>query len=385
MSPLAEHLVGYLSLFLQIGVVGLLAVLAAMVRFSLGRRGVDGWVAGLVLYAVGLVMIGVVALHAGTENLVAVNPVIVGLYALLEDGAALAFIYALRREREASALVGWMAAGVTLDLILTVVSAMQQTAFFDAYRVHSLFFGGLFIIATFEATRLRDGAGRNVLLGAFTLLALDYVHTPLLALMRISFPETYLGLESYVTVAIDIVLGVGIVVHATDGVRDELESRNAELAAADQALRLAAYGDALTGVANRAAFLERLADPPTRGCVAMIDLDELKRLNDRFGHAAGDAALVSVARVLLQRIGERGTIYRIGGDEFAVIWTGVRVDDARALLSAADADLTVLSEDLRLPQRISWGVAAFDPGMPLNEALITADHTLYTQKAARRR
>ncbi len=214
-------------------------------------------------------------------------------------------------------------------------------------------------------------------------LALDYLHVPLLSLLGVQFPTTYLGLESYVTMVLDIALGVAIVVHTTDGARIELERRNAALAHAERALREAAYTDALCGVPNRAAFLDRIAEPPASGVVAMIDLDSLKTINDRFGHGAGDAALETVARCLRERCGDAGSVYRIGGDEFAGIWDDAGTDAVRAMLAVIDADLTVLAEDLRAPVRISWGVAAFDAQHAFADALIAADARLYDSRTAR--
>ncbi len=116
----------------------------------------------------------------------------------------------------------------------------------------------------------------------------------------------------------------------------------------------------------------------------MIDLDSLKTINDRFGHAAGDAALATAARCLRERCGDAGSIYRIGGDEFAGIWNGTGTDAVRAILAVIDADLTILGEDLQTPVRISWGVAAFDDHRTFADALVAADTRLYDSRTARR-
>ncbi len=92
------------------------------------------------------------------------------------------------------------------------------------------------------------------------------------------------------------------------------------------ALRFQAYHDGLTGLPNREFFLERLVDYLTisrerdgnKG-VIFLDLDHFKEINDRFGHRAGDAVLVEVARRLEQLIGPRETLARLSGDEFTVL------------------------------------------------------------------
>ena len=176
--------------------------------------------------------------------------------------------------------------------------------------------------------------GARLLTVSLVALAADYAHVPLLTLAGVAIPDTYLGLESYVTVILDIVLGVALVVAATDAAHVELERRNAELRTAQRALHDLAFTDALCGVPNRAAFLDAIVTPPATGTVAMIDLDGLKAINDRFGHAAGDAALEMTARCLRDARGSRGTVYRIGGDEFAAIWDGVAPDAVQDTLDA---------------------------------------------------
>jgi len=97
----------------------------------------------------------------------------------------------------------------------------------------------------------------------------------------------------------------------------------------------------------------------------------------------GDAALAAVARCLRERCGEAGTVYRIGGDEFAGIWDGASTDAVRTMLSLIDADLSVLGEDLQTAVRISWGVATFDAQHAFADALIAADTRLYDSRTVR--
>jgi|GEM_PF-2429555 len=381
MAPLAGHLVGYLSMFLQLGILALLTVLAVLVRTSLGRRRFDGWTIGLCANAAALAILAVAAVGRDAGLLPALPGATVA-YAILEDIAALSFVAAIRRERGMRPVTAPLIALFAVAVVLTAVAAFASPMFFGAYRVHSACFGALLALGAFAGVRIRARRiGMQLLTVSLAALALDYLHVPVLSLLGVQFPLTYLGLESYATMVLDIALGVAIVVHTTDGARIELERRNAALAHAERALREAAYTDALCGVANRAAFLDRIEAPPASGSVAMIDLDSLKTINDRFGHAAGDAALATAARCLRQRCGSAGSVYRIGGDEFAGIWDGVDTDAVRAMLAAIDADLAVLGEDLQTPVRISWGVAAFDAQRSFADALIAADTRLYDSRA----
>jgi diguanylate cyclase (GGDEF)-like protein len=384
MAPLADHLVGYLSMFLQLGVLALLTVLAVLVRGSLGRRPLDGWTAGIGANALALLVLAIAAVGRDAGLLPALPGATIA-YAALEDLAGLAFIAAARRQRGARAVPGWLMGIVMLGIGCSAVATLRSGAFLDVYRFHSAFFALLLGVAATEVLRAGvSGLGARLLAGALAALALDYLHVPLLSLAGVAFPENYLGLESYVTLVLDIVLGVALVVQSTDAAHVELERRNAKLAEAQQALRDAAYTDALCGVPNRAAFLDRMAGPPAVGTVAMIDLDGLKAINDRFGHAAGDAALATTARCLRERCGASGTVYRIGGDEFAGIWDGAVCDDVRDVLTACRRDLAVLAEDLDAPVRISFGVAAFGADVPFADALIAADGQLYDRRSVRR-
>ena len=385
MAPLAGHLVGYLSMFLQLGVLALLAVLAVLVRTSLGRRPLDGWTAGLCANAAALAVLAVAAVGFDAGLLPALPGATI-VYALLEDLAALAFLAAIRRERGLRPVTLPLATLFAFAVVLTAIAAFASPAFFGVYRVHSACFGTILAIGAVTGLRMRGRRiGAQLLTVSLAALALDYLHVPLLSLLGVQFPTTYLGLESYATMVLDVVLGVAIVVHTTDGARVELERRNAALAYAERALREAAYTDALCGVPNRAAFLDRIEAPPESGTVAMLDLDNLKTINDRFGHGAGDAALATVARCLRERCGAAGSVYRIGGDEFAGIWDGIGTDAVRAMLAVIDADLAVLGEDLRTPVRISWGVAAFDAQHSFADALIAADTCLYDSRTIRSR
>ena len=386
MTPLAGHLVGYLSMFLQLGVLVLLAVLAVLVRASLGRRRLDGWTTGLFANAAALAVLAVAAVGRDAGALPALPGATI-VYAILEDLAALSFIAAIQRERGLRRPLGAPVLVIfAVAVVATTIAAFASPAFFDVYRVHSACFGVLLALAAFAGMFVRGRRiGAQLVIVSLAALALDYLHVPLLSLVGVHFPSTYLGLESYVTMVLDIALGVAIVVHTTDGARVELEARNAALAHAERALREAAYTDALCGVPNRAAFLARICTPPASGTVAMIDLDNLKTINDRFGHAAGDAALAAVARCLRERCREAGTVYRIGGDEFAGIWEGSGTDAVRAMLAVIDADLSVLGEDLQTPVRISWGVAAFDAQHAFADALIAADTRLYDSRTGRSR
>lgn len=143
--------------------------------------------------------------------------------------------------------------------------------------------------------------------------------------------------------------------------------------------------DSLTGLANRFAFDEALHRLDERGPhpvgVLMVDLDELKRVNDEHGHAAGDAMLRRVADVLRSTFRADDVVARIGGDEFAVLTSGRDAQSVEALgARLADAVLQHNREVDASPLRLSIGVAIAESGGSISTALQDADARMYTMK-----
>jgi diguanylate cyclase (GGDEF)-like protein len=149
--------------------------------------------------------------------------------------------------------------------------------------------------------------------------------------------------------------------------------------------------DPLTGLANRRAFLAALAGaldtaaPAHGGALLFVDLDNLKPLNDRHGHDAGDAALRTTAGLLESAAGAEGIAARFGGDEF-VLW--LPAADAPAAIAAAEGLLRAAADlpaDGRSPH-FSIGIAWRRPGSEESAAALVsrADAALYEAKRAGR-
>ncbi len=155
-----------------------------------------------------------------------------------------------------------------------------------------------------------------------------------------------------------------------------------------QRTRHAAQHDPLTGLSNRALFDELLhhqmagsARRRSRFAVVMLDLDDLKRINDGKGHAAGDAALRATARRILHTLRAADAAARWGGDEFAVLLDGADETQAR---STALRLLEALAEpDGEYPEPIgaSVGIALWpDAGLDATALMKAADAALYAAK-----
>jgi diguanylate cyclase (GGDEF)-like protein len=145
--------------------------------------------------------------------------------------------------------------------------------------------------------------------------------------------------------------------------------------------------DSLTGLANRRAFCEAAAR--LDGVVlalAIADIDRFKRVNDRFGHAAGDEVIKSVGRLMEQELGHLGTVARVGGEEFAVVCAHARAAELRQRLMqfrARVAEEAVLVDGDRIFATVSVGFAA-RPNANFEALYAAADKALYVAKAAGR-
>ncbi len=170
----------------------------------------------------------------------------------------------------------------------------------------------------------------------------------------------------------------------------------AQLIAAREALRDQATYDSLTRLMNRATVLEALRRDLIRsrrehGCltVSMADLDHFKQVNDRFGHAAGDAVLVEISQRMLSVIRPYDTIGRYGGEEFVIVVPGCSESGALGLVERLRE--RVAQEPIRLPTgsvsvTMSFGVCSTrrDEPADLDAILRVADAALYEAKKAGR-
>jgi diguanylate cyclase (GGDEF)-like protein len=157
-------------------------------------------------------------------------------------------------------------------------------------------------------------------------------------------------------------------------------------------LRAAAFTDELTGLYNRrgyvtrAATLLKVAEPKTIWQI-FFDVDELKIMNDTFGHWAGDRALMEVASVLRQAFRATDIVARVGGDEFAVLATAPADAAPEAWAARWREPLVALATRKDLPLSVSVGLAQPDEhGQMTPEDLLTrADTTMYTAKRLRKK
>lgn len=173
-----------------------------------------------------------------------------------------------------------------------------------------------------------------------------------------------------------------------DTLRRELERTKHRLAEME---RLADM-DTLTPIANRRAFVreltrmiafaERYGAPSS---LAYFDVNDLKHINDKYGHAAGDKALTHVAQTLLQNVRSSDIVGRLGGDEFGVILA--QIGDENAAKKAQQLAETVQAtpfewEGQTIDIRLASGFYTFDGKEDATKALAFADERMYAAKRA---
>jgi len=168
------------------------------------------------------------------------------------------------------------------------------------------------------------------------------------------------------------------------------EMRIAELETALEEARNAAFTDPLTGALNRRgfdqAYAAEVARVRRRGghlALVMIDLDDFKMLNDRYGHLAGDRALAHLVSVLHSTMRPTDVLCRFGGEEFIMLLPDATVEAAcSAVRRFLGVFVSRVVPGLDLPMTFSAGVVRHDGSESLDDAIRRADAATYNAKRA---
>lgn len=173
----------------------------------------------------------------------------------------------------------------------------------------------------------------------------------------------------------------------------DLSLRNAELEQAYTKFEQLAKTDALTGMANRyaanqdlAAFHQRVSFEFDHFCLAVLDVDFFKNINDRYGHQTGDLVLQFVAKWLTDSVRPKDSVYRWGGEEFLIVLPDT--DEAQAMQACSRIRQLIESSEIdsmNEPKEtfyitVSIGISGFHRGDSLDALLARADHALYQAK-----
>jgi len=181
---------------------------------------------------------------------------------------------------------------------------------------------------------------------------------------------------------------IGELFRTGDRLREDLSRQHA----VNQRLRTLAQKDDLTGLLNRRGFFTRVAelrqgDTLHEALLLAADLDGLKQINDRHGHAAGDKALQAAAQVLAATFREEDAVARLGGDEFAVFTDHAATRALPGILHRLQQRLAEHNQASGDPWTVAFSlgthVIAAGAAVSVEEALAAADRALYAAKRAR--
>lgn len=177
------------------------------------------------------------------------------------------------------------------------------------------------------------------------------------------------------------------------GTRKQVQEAEAKIRRLEQELAQVSelvHQDQLTGALNRHGLDEAFEREATRAdrshtpvCVALLDIDNFKRLNDTMGHQAGDQALVHLSQVIKEALRPSDAVARYGGEEFIIVLPGIGLEEATATVERLQRELTkkfFLHENDRILITFSAGVALRVPQEPQEDVIGRADRAMYQAK-----
>jgi len=357
------------------GVVGV-AMTTALILRSVGwilpeSKGRGSWMAWLVVgfgAAIGLAgMLWVGAPYAVGEAIIAAGLVMLALTMEPTDSDS------------GRHVLGWTAGSA----LLLAASAVILPAV--AWR--GLFGIVLFLTAVWLATRARGEDQRLVFDLAVAPIAFAGIGL-MLGVIRPSFAIASEAAVGLLLVGGTATLAAATVVTLVGSEISLLRTNFADLEDEHGHLLRLAESDPLTGCPTRQAlraWFERwdAAEPVS---VILIDIDELKRINDRHGHDAGDEALRLVAGVLKQSIRPGDLVVRWGGDEFVTVLRGAGHDAAKRRFTGLIRVLEKATADFPYPEplQVNWGVSSCAAASDISRTLAEADERMYAMKRRRR-
>jgi diguanylate cyclase (GGDEF)-like protein len=271
--------------------------------------------------------------------------------------------------------------------LLSIFLSAAGSGFNAIFNIHSFilasgFFFGFTAIKSVQKSE-QNNFGWYVMRTALALLAISF-YNYVLAFTFYSYQIEYilpvwvLSYNSIFDLVLETLLGFGMVIVL-------LEEANRKLKEAHARLEAAAQLDPLTEAFNRHAFYGFLHREKeiVSGCVGVFDIDNLKPINDRHGHFAGDMAIKAVVRAIRAAIRAEDLIFRWGGDEFFVIMISMDAEMARERMRGLkemlnDIKIDGLTEAVSVG--VSYGFANFSGAAELQQAMGCADAEMYRAK-----
>lgn len=376
------------SLIIQCAGIVLVALLTFFMTRSIRRTFLDYWTIAWLCLSAALISLLLDFNRAGLQS------VLYSAYMLLEYGFGFFFFAGCRNyvsgKRITARHIYLMTPVVVMAVAAPHLTNDVNKIFIPHAAIIALFFGA----AYFTLGPRRRGSpspGLKVMSFALILLSLDFLHyVPVFsyALIRGTPPLAYLKYTFIYDLIFEILLGFGSVMAVMEDLRYEVEGANRELTKARDSLEIQARMDPLTEAFNRHAFcslVEQSGDVlkgMVSGCVAVIDMDNLKPINDSLGHGAGDSAIRVVARAIRSVIRPYDLLFRWGGDEFLVVLPNVTEAEALKRIGRLNEAIREQTRILNPPVSItvSSGIAPFASMTDIKQAIELADTKMYARK-----
>jgi diguanylate cyclase (GGDEF)-like protein len=370
----------------------LITLLSNFMRSSIKSNALRYWTASWAILSASLVSLFIGFRFAGT------HPIFYSAYFLGEYVFALLFIAGCRNQVTGATLTKRHGYFVIPCVAVSSVLPFASHDFNDLFTIHAAILSVLFMGSYFTLRRgtraQRKTPGIQVMSVALFLLAIDFLHyVPVFAarkgLWGVTIPLSYLQYTSVFDLLFEILLGFGTVMVLMEGVRSEVELANEKLLEARDQLELLVQMDPLTEALNRHAFHSLLRRPEngqdttTSGSVAVLDIDNLKPINDTLGHTTGDKAIRAVARAMRSLVRADDMLFRWGGDEFLVLMFKLPQPEASRRMEKLNKILAENNErwiGTHVNVTVSFGVAGFTSLRDLGQAIEQADRAMYAQR-----
>jgi diguanylate cyclase (GGDEF)-like protein len=367
----------------------LLALMLAQLGRVFGRSYATRWAIGWGAFFLALLSVRVFIFTA--------NPAWWMPYVVLE-WVFLFLLYSGARELATGAKFDVQPMLYAIPLAITIAAVITHFApsFNDLFSLQAAIIAAA-TAATFvllaRAPAASCSAGCRIMRAALLSMSLLYAsYVPLYIYYTHVHPFPLLEYSSLADLLVAAVLGFGMIVTTAEHANRELQDAMRELDYARSAIEQKLHIDPLTEALNRHAFhaMQRGDEIDTRnslvGVVVMIDVDNLKYINDALGHAAGDAVIRASANAVRLLIRADDLLFRWGGDEFVAIIPNLTLATVSERMAPLTEGITarVSASGPPIKFTISWGGAEFDDKTPLDRAMKLADQRMYEQRSVAR-
>src|ERR1700752_3144189 len=371
----------------------LITLLSIFMRSSIKSKALNYWTASWASLSLSLI-----SLFVGFQ-LDSHQTILFSCYFFGEYIFALLFIAGCRAQTTGATLTKKHNYFLVAALIVYLLLPYASRDFNDVFMIHAPVLSVLFMISFFMLRRATSteepGPGIRVMSTALLLLAFSFLaYVPAFGarkgLWGITVPSNYLHYTSVFDLLFEILLGFGTVMVLMESVRREVELANQRLLQARDQLELLVQMDPLTEALNRHAFHSLLrrpeaghSDTVASGSVAVLDIDNLKPINDTWGHTAGDKAIRAVARAMRSLVRADDMLFRWGGDEFLLLMFKLPQPEASRRIEKLNSILAENCERwIGLPMTSTGflGGAGFTSLTDLGQAIEQADKAMYAQR-----